>query len=80
MYAKWIYVPEGNNLKVMRMYEAVGFPWDVGSTDMTHVRWERPPICEAVRFYMGEEGFATVTYQVTADLTLCVFGVMPYYL
>ncbi|CAN0499498.1 unnamed protein product, partial [Discosporangium mesarthrocarpum] len=37
----------------MHMYEAVGFPGAVGSTDVTHVGWERAPISEAVH-YMGK--------------------------
>ncbi|CAN0445729.1 unnamed protein product, partial [Discosporangium mesarthrocarpum] len=75
MYAKCIYVPEGNVLEeVMHMYVAVGFPGAVGSTDVTHVRWERAPISEGVH-YMGKEGFAVVAYQVTIDQTGYARGV-----
>ncbi|CAN0384411.1 unnamed protein product, partial [Discosporangium mesarthrocarpum] len=72
MYAKWIYVPEGNDLKdVMPMYEFLGA---VGSTDVTHVRWERAPIPEGVH-YMGKERFVAVMYQLTVDHTGFARGV-----
>ncbi|CAM9629798.1 unnamed protein product [Discosporangium mesarthrocarpum] len=75
MYAKWTYVPEGNDLEeVMPIYEAVGFSGAVGSTDVTHARWERAPISEGV-YYMGKEGFAIVVYQVTVDHTGFARGV-----
>ncbi|CAN0446626.1 unnamed protein product [Discosporangium mesarthrocarpum] len=75
VYAKWIYVPEGKDLEVMRMYEAVEFPGAVGSSDVTHVRWERAPTSEGVH-YMGKEGLVTVAYQVTVDHTGFAQGVM----
>ncbi|CAN0231681.1 unnamed protein product, partial [Discosporangium mesarthrocarpum] len=44
MYANWIHLPQGNDLEeVIGMYEAVGFPGAVGSTDVTHLSWERAP-------------------------------------
>ncbi|CAN0209784.1 unnamed protein product [Discosporangium mesarthrocarpum] len=45
--AKWIHPPQGNDLEeVMGVYQAVGFPGAVGSTECTQLRWERAPISD----------------------------------
>ncbi|CAN0157482.1 unnamed protein product, partial [Discosporangium mesarthrocarpum] len=54
--------------EVTGVYEAVGFPGAVSSTDVTHVRWERAPISYSVH-YTGKEGYETVAYEVTVDHT-----------
>ncbi|CAM9384052.1 unnamed protein product [Choristocarpus tenellus] len=58
----------------MHTYGAVGFPGAVGSTNVTHVRWERAPISDAP-FYIGKEGYATIAYEVTVDHTGFARGV-----
>lgn len=44
MYEEWINLPTGDELeRVMRDYEALGFPGAIGSTDVTHVPWDKTP-------------------------------------
>lgn len=48
------------------IYERLGLPGCVGSTDCVHVRWERCPA--GIRSnHKGKEGYATLSYEVTVD-------------
>jgi Plant transposon protein len=76
MYDEWIKPPaEPEHVKeILKHYAAVGFPGAVGSSDVTHVPWDKDP-CQQARHYVGKEGFATVAYEVTVDHTMCVQAV-----
>ncbi|CAM9767760.1 unnamed protein product, partial [Hapterophycus canaliculatus] len=50
----------------MGQCDKLGFPGAMGSTDVTHVAWSRPPYNQA-RSYGGKEGASTVGYQVTVN-------------
>ncbi|CAM9289701.1 unnamed protein product, partial [Hapterophycus canaliculatus] len=46
MYDEYIYVPKKENGEldhVMGQFDKLGFPGAMGSTDVTHVAWSRPP-------------------------------------
>ena len=54
--------------KTMAVYDRLGFPGCIGSTDCVHIKWERCSTGE--RFlHKGKEGFPTLSYEVTCDHT-----------
>lgn len=76
MYDEWV-KPELNEetyRPLMQHYAAVGFPGCVGSSDVTHVPWDKTP-SRSLRAYTGKEGFPTVAYEVTVSHTMQVLGV-----
>jgi hypothetical protein len=50
----------------MGVYEQMGLPGALGSTDCVHVRWEMCPAGE-FSLHKGKEGYATLVYEVTVD-------------
>ena len=68
MYKEWIspHQTDEELQTVLRHYTAVGFPGAVGSTDVTHIPWDKTP-CQQARYYTGKEGFNTIAYEVTVD-------------
>jgi hypothetical protein len=50
----------------MGVYEQMGLPGTLGSTDCVHVRWEMCPTGD-FSLHKGKEGFATLVYEVTVD-------------
>ncbi|CAM9863685.1 unnamed protein product, partial [Discosporangium mesarthrocarpum] len=48
MCETWIFAPVGDDLKkVADTLGKLGFPGAVGSTDMTHIRWDNAPASHA---------------------------------
>jgi hypothetical protein len=48
MYDEWIKLPTGEDLdRCMTDYNNVGFPGAIGSTDVTHVPWDKTPVSQA---------------------------------
>ncbi|CAM9644526.1 unnamed protein product, partial [Laminaria digitata] len=66
---QWVRLPEGADLeRVEGIYRDLGFPGAVGSTDCTHVAWERCALSETNN-HEGKEGFTSVVFEVTSDHT-----------
>jgi Plant transposon protein len=76
MYDEWIKPPATpeHMKEILKHNAAVGFPGAVGSSDVTHVPWDKTP-CQQARHYVGKEGFTTVAYEVTVDHTMRVQAV-----
>ena len=69
MYEDHVHLPGGDALsRVMDQYDKLGFTGAVGSTDVTHIRWDCCRFSLA-RSFTGKEGYPTIAYQVTADHT-----------
>ena len=69
LWHQWVRLPEGDDLKhVESIYSDLGFPGAVGSTDCTHVAWERCPFSETNN-HKGKEGYTSVAFEVTCDHT-----------
>ncbi|CAM9701468.1 unnamed protein product [Discosporangium mesarthrocarpum] len=69
MYETWIFAPTGDDLLrwLQTLFSASqGFPGDVGSTDVTHIRWDNAPASHAP-YLRGKEGYPSIAYQVTVD-------------
>ena len=64
-YDEWIkpHKTEEELASVLRHYAAAGFPGAVGSSDVTHVPWDKTPSQQG-RYYTGKEGFPTIAYEV----------------
>ena len=54
--------------KTMGIYERMGLPGCIGSTDCVHIRWERCPAGDRTN-HKGKEGYPTLSYEVTVDHT-----------
>jgi hypothetical protein len=52
--------------ETMEIYERLGLPGCIGSTDCVHIRWERCPAGERSQ-HKGKEGYSTLSYEVTVD-------------
>ena len=75
LYHVHVHLPMGDaHAKVMREYDALGLTGAVGSTDVTHIKWDACPYSETVS-YTGKEGFPTIAYEVTVDHSRRVLGV-----
>jgi hypothetical protein len=60
--------------KTMGIYDRLGFPGCIGSTDCVHIRWDR--CASGERFlHKGKEGFPTLSYEVTVDHTSKIIAV-----
>jgi hypothetical protein len=76
MYEEWV-TPQADETTfrpLMQHYAAVGFPGAVGSSDVTHIPWDKTP-SRSARAYTGKEGFPTVAYEATVDHTMRVLAV-----
>lgn len=58
----------------MAVYNRLGLPGCIGSTDCVHIRWE---CCSAGEGFLhrGKEGFPTLSYEVTVDHTSKIIAV-----
>ena len=67
-YSTYVYGPrtEEEVMRTMLVYKRLGLNGAIGSTDCTHVRWERCPVSLA-NICTGKEGYATLAWQVTVD-------------
>ena len=75
LYDEHIHLPTGAaHEKVMGEYDKVGFTGAIGSTDVTHVKWDCCPF-SLQRSYTGKEGYPTIAYQATVDHTGNVLSV-----
>lgn len=52
--------------KVTSVYKRLGFPGAIGSTDSTHVRWEKCP-AHLRASCKGKEGYPCLRYEITVD-------------
>jgi Plant transposon protein len=58
----------------MAVYNRLGFPGCIGSTDCVHIRWEC--CASGDRFlHKGKEGYPTLSYEVTVDHTSKIIAV-----
>ena len=60
--------------KTMRVYERLGMPGCIGSTDCVHIRWERCPAGDR-HHHKGKEGYSTLSYELTCDHTSKIIAV-----
>ena len=73
-YREYVNLPKGEAQDaVMEHYHKLGFSGAIGSTDVSHVKWECCPY-SLQRSYTGKEGFPTIAYQATVDFTGRVLG------
>ena len=57
----------------MEHYHKLGLSGAIGSTDVTHVEWDRCPY-SLQHSYPGKEGHPTIAYQATVDFTGRLLG------
>jgi hypothetical protein len=73
-YTEYIHRPECAVLeRVLHTYSQMGLPGCVGSTDCTHLKWDRCPI-SLYNLCKGKEGFPTLSYSVTVDHNRRILG------
>ena len=66
-YSIYVYRPVGEKLfKVMKVFEQMGLPGCIGSTDCVHLKWDRCPVGLA-QLCSGKEGYPTLAYSCTVD-------------
>ena len=66
-YSTYVYRPTGEKLyKVMKVFELMGLPGCIGSTDCVHLKWDRCPVGLA-QLCSGKEGYPTLAYSCTVD-------------
>ncbi|CAN0419660.1 unnamed protein product, partial [Laminaria digitata] len=69
LWYQWVRLPEGAHLeRVEGIYRDLDFPGAVGSTDCTHVVWERCAF-SVTNNHKGKGGFTSVVFEVTGDHT-----------
>ena len=57
----------------MELYHQLGLSGAIGSTDVTHVKWDRCPY-SLQRSYSEKEGHPTIAYMATVDFTGRLLG------
>ena len=61
-YSTYVNRPTGEKLhKVMKVFELMGLPGCIGSTDCVHLKWDRCPVGLA-QLCSGKEGYPTLAY------------------
>ena len=60
--------------KTMAVYDRLGFPGCIGSTDCVHIKWERCSAVDRVE-HRGKEGFPTLSHEHTCDHTSKIIAV-----
>ncbi len=62
-YDKYVYAPRTAEeiRKTMGIYERLGLPGAIGSTDCVHIKWERCPV-EVTNLCHGKEGYPTLAF------------------
>lgn len=60
--------------KTLAVYDRLGFPGCIGSTDCVHIKWERCAVGERI-LHKGKEGFPTLSYELTCDHTSKIIAV-----
>jgi hypothetical protein len=67
--------PTGDDMtKMMRVYEKMGLPGCIGSTDCVHLQWDRCPL-SLTNLCKGKEGYPTLSYSCTVDHHRKILGV-----
>ena len=75
LYDEHIHLPVGQaHKKAMEYYDQVGFTSAIGSTGVTHIKWDCCPYSDQ-RSFTGKEGYPTIAYQATVNHTGRVLGV-----
>ncbi|CAN0505209.1 unnamed protein product, partial [Discosporangium mesarthrocarpum] len=71
----WIGLPKSDEelQQTMEAYHRLGFTSAVGSTDVTHLRWNKCPVVDT-RSYRGKQGFPTLAHEITVDHSIRVLG------
>ncbi|CAN0184430.1 unnamed protein product, partial [Discosporangium mesarthrocarpum] len=57
----------------MEAYHSLEFTGAVGSTNVTHLNWNKCPVVDT-RSYKGKKGFPTLAYEVAVDHSMRVLG------
>jgi Plant transposon protein len=57
---------QGVLLKIMGVFEQIGLPGCIGSSDCVHLKWDRCPI-DIAQLCSGKEGYPTLAYSCTVD-------------
>ncbi|CAM9853757.1 unnamed protein product [Discosporangium mesarthrocarpum] len=75
MVETWIGLPFSDQelQHTMEAYHRLEFTGAVGSTDVTHLSWNKCPVVDT-RSYKGKEGFPTLAYEVTVDHSMRALG------
>ena len=74
-YDDYIGRPTGDDMtKMMRVYEKMGLPGCIGSTDCVHLQWDRCPL-SLTNLCKGKEGYPTLSYSCTVDHHRKILGV-----
>ncbi|CAM9708381.1 unnamed protein product [Discosporangium mesarthrocarpum] len=75
MFESWVGLPKSDEQlqQTMEAYHRLEFTGAVGSTDVTHLSWNKCPVVDA-KSYEGKEGFPTLAYEVTVDHFMRVLG------
>ena len=60
--------------RTIAVYERLGLPGCIGSTDCVHIRWDRCASGDRV-LHKGKEGYPTLSYEVTVDHTSKIIAV-----
>ena len=78
LYDQFIYPPrqDGDLPAVLQMYEHLGFPGCVGSTDCVHILWDRCPQAQRI-LYGSRYGRPTIAYSFVVDHTRRIRSVTP---
>lgn len=75
-FATYCNAPETEDeiASTLAVYNRLGFPGCIGSTDCVHIRWEC--CASGERFlHQGKEGYPTLSYEVTVDHTSKIISV-----
>ena len=66
LFDKWVYAPRNADelANSMQLYEDVGFPGCIGSTDVVHVAWDRCP-AGLYHLHKGRYGYPTLAFECT---------------
>ncbi|CAN0329267.1 unnamed protein product [Discosporangium mesarthrocarpum] len=67
MFETWIGLPKSDEelQRTMKAYHRLGYTGAVGSTDVTHLNWNKCPVVDT-RSYKGKEG-SPLAYEVNVD-------------
>ena len=74
-YEDYIHRPTGQKLaSMMKVYEKMGLPGCIGSTDCVHLKWDRCPL-SLTNLCKGKEGYPSLSYSCTVDHHRKILGV-----
>ena len=74
LYHNYVQLPKGDDKRrVMEYYNKLRLTGAIGSTDVTHVKWDACP-ASLERSYSGKEGHPTIAYEATVDFSGRLLG------